>query len=50
LKSLKGASRVKRWFYVGILVAVALTLAVGGWIIQGLRAPFRAPRAVSEIA
>jgi hypothetical protein len=50
LKSLRGVSRVKRWFYVGILVAAAITLAVGGWIIQGLRAPFRAPRAVSEAA
>jgi hypothetical protein len=33
---------VKRWVYLCILVAVVL--AVGGWIVQGMRAPFRALR------
>jgi hypothetical protein len=27
---------------MSILIAAALTLAVGGWIVQGVRAPFRA--------
>jgi hypothetical protein len=35
---------VKRWVYLSILVAGALTLAVGGWIVQALRAPFRPAR------
>jgi hypothetical protein len=35
---------VKKWIYVSILVTGALTLAVGGWIVQGLRAPFRPAR------
>jgi hypothetical protein len=35
---------VKRWIYLTILVAGALTLAVGGWIVQALRAPFRSAR------
>jgi hypothetical protein len=41
LNSLKGGSRVKRWIYLSILVVAALVLAVGGWVFQGLRAPFR---------
>jgi hypothetical protein len=35
---------VKRWIYLSILVAGAVTLAVGGWIVQGVRAPFRPVR------
>jgi hypothetical protein len=35
---------VKKWIYVSILVAGAVTLAVCGWIIQGIRAPFRSTR------
>lgn len=35
---------MKRWIYLSILVAAALTLAVGGWIVQALRAPFRPAR------
>jgi len=50
LKSLRGESRVKRWFFVSILVAVALTLAVGGWLIQALRAPFRTSRPLPKVA
>jgi hypothetical protein len=41
---------VKRWLYVGIVVAAALTLAVGGWIVQALRAPFRPARLTPEAA
>lgn len=41
---------MKRWLYVGIVVAAALTLAVGGWIVQALRAPFRAARPTLEAA
>ena len=32
---------MKRWTYLSILVVAALVLAVGGWVFQGLRAPFR---------
>jgi hypothetical protein len=35
---------VKKWIYVSILVVGAVTLAVGGWIVQALRAPFRPAR------
>jgi hypothetical protein len=50
LNSLRGESRVKRWVYLSILVAVALALAVGGWIVEGLRAPFRASRPLPKVA
>jgi hypothetical protein len=39
---------VKRWVYLCILVAVVL--AVGGWIVQGFRAPFRALRPQPQAA
>ena len=48
MKSLRGESRVKRWVYLCILIAVVL--AVVGWILQGVRAPFRALRPQPQAA
>lgn len=35
---------MKKWIYIAVLVTAALTLAVGGWIIEGIRAAARPPR------
>ena len=35
---------MKKWIYIAILVTAALTLAVGGWMVQGVRAAARPQR------
>ena len=32
---------MKKWIYISILVVAAVTLAVGGWIVQGTRSALR---------
>jgi hypothetical protein len=44
LNSVRGGARVKKWIYLSILVSAALALAVGGWIVQAVRAAARPSR------
>ena len=47
----RGEPGVKKSIYLSILVVAAVTLAVGGWIVQAARAAFRpSPRPVVEAA